>query len=238
MPADKLLRLDRLLCEACGLTRSEARKAIAAGRVCAAGAVCKAPDAKPDPAAVTLDGAPLAWRPFVYVMLNKPAGVVSASRDGRTVTVTDLLEGAFARRQLFPAGRLDKDSTGLVLLTDDGALAHDILSPAHHLPKVYEVTLDTPLTAQMRAGFAAGVTLADGTALAPAEAEPLGPDPCRVRVVLRQGVYHQIKRMFGVYGAGVNALHRIAIGPLTLDPALAPGQWRELTGEELAMLKK
>ena len=104
------------------------------------------------------------------------------------------------------------------------------------MAKVYEVTLDTPLTAAMRAGFAAGVTLADGTALAPALAEPLEPDPCRVRVTLRQGVYHQIKRMFGVYGAGVNALHRVAIGPLRLDPGLAPGQWRELTAAELAAL--
>ncbi len=232
------MRLDRLVCEAAGLTRKQARAAIAAGRVCAGGAVCKMPDARPDPAAVTLDGAPLLWRPFVYIMLNKPAGVVSASRDTRAQTVTDLLGGAFARRQLFPAGRLDKDSTGLVLLTDDGALAHDILSPGRHVPKVYEVTLDTPLTAQMRAGFAAGVTLADGTVLAPAEAEPAGPDPCRARVVLRQGVYHQIKRMFGVYGAGVVALHRVAIGPLALDPALAPGQWRELTEEELAVLQK
>lgn len=232
------LRLDRFVSEAAGLPRSAARKAIAAGRVTVAGAVCRQADAKIDPQTlVTLDGAPLRRQKFVYLMLNKPAGVVSASRDSRQTTVADLTAGAYSRRALFPAGRLDKDSTGLVLLTDDGALAHDLLSPAHHVAKVYEVTLDTPLTAAMQAGFAAGVTLADGTALAPAEAEPVGESPYRVRVTLRQGVYHQIKRMFGVYGAGVNALHRVAIGPLTLDPALAPGEWRELTAQELAALK-
>ena len=140
----------------------------------------------------------------------------------------------FARRQLFPAGRLDKTSTGFVLLTDDGGFAHDILAPKRHVSKTYTVTLDTPLTAEMKAGFAAGVTLADGTALSPAEVEALTPDGLTVRVLLKQGVYHQIKRMFGVYGAGVNALHRDAIGGLALDAALAPGQWRELSDAEVA----
>ena len=104
----------------------------------------------------------------------------------------------FARRQLFPAGRLDKTSTGFVLLTDDGTFAHDILAPKRHVSKTYTVTLDTPLTEEMRTGFAAGVTLADGTALSPAEVTALSPDGLTVRVVLKQGVYHQIKRMFGV----------------------------------------
>ena len=142
----------------------------------------------------------------------------------------------FARRQLFPAGRLDKTSTGFVLLTDDGTFAHDILAPKRHVSKTYTVVLDTPLTEQMRTGFAAGVTLADGTALSPAEVTALSADGCTVRVVLKQGVYHQIKRMFGVYGAGVNGLHRDAIGGLALDPALAPGQWRELSAEEVSKI--
>ena len=120
-----------------------------------------------------------------------------------------------------------------MLLTDDGGFAHDILTPKRHVSKTYRVVIDTPLTEEMKAGFAAGVTLADGTALAPAQVEALTPDGLTVRVVLAQGVYHQIKRMFGVFGAGVNALHREAIGGLALDPALEPGQWRELTAEEL-----
>ena len=235
-----MMRLDKLLAARTGMTRSESRKAIAKGRVAVAGAVCKQADAQVDEAAaLALDGAPLAgaYQEYVYIMLNKPAGVVSASRDKRDATVTDLVAADYPRRQLFPAGRLDKTSTGFVLLTDDGALAHDLLAPAHHVEKVYLVTLDTPLTPEMRAGFAAGVTLADGQTLAPARAEPAGADPCPVRVTLRQGVYHQIKRMFGVFGAGVNALHRESIGGVALDGALAPGQYRELTQAELAALQ-
>ena len=114
---------------------------------------------------------------------------------------------------------------------------HDILSPAHHVEKQYVVTLDTALTEEMRRGFAAGVTLADGETMAPAGAEPLTDDGKTVLVTLRQGVYHQIKRMFGVYDAGVNALHRESIGGVALDPALAPGQWRELTAEEVERLR-
>ena len=236
-----MMRLDKYLAERLGLTRSESRRKIAAGAVAVDGAVCKQADAKLDEnaAQVTVDGRPLGgvYEKYVYLMLNKPAGVVSASRDAREVTVADLAAAAYPRRQLFPAGRLDKTSTGFVLLTDDGAFAHDILAPARHVEKTYLVRLDTPLTAAMRAGFAAGVTLADGTRLAPAAAEPAGQDPCCVRVTLRQGVYHQIKRMFGVYGAGVDALHRLAIGPVTLDAALAPGAWRPLTAAELAALR-
>ena len=228
------MRLDKYLAEAAQCTRSEARSLLQKGRVSVNGAVCKKADAQlAEGDSVALDGTPLHWQRFVYLMLNKPAGVVSASTDQRDTTVVDLVGGAYPRRELFPAGRLDKTSTGFVLLTDDGTFAHDILSPRHHVPKTYVVTLDTPLTEAMRAGFAAGVTLADGERLAPAEVEPLTPEGRVVRVVLRQGVYHQIKRMFGVYGAGVDGLHRTAIGALELDGGLAPGQWRELTPGEV-----
>ena len=222
-----MMRLDKYLAERTGMTRSESRKAVTKGRVSIDGAVCRKADTQLDEhtAAVALDGVPLAgaYRKFVYIMLNKPEGVVSASRDKKDTTVVDLVAADFPRRELFPAGRLDKASTGFVLLTDDGALAHDILSPAHHVEKQYVVTLDTPLTDAMRRGFAAGVTLTD--------------DGLTVRVTLRQGVYHQIKRMFGVFDAGVNALHRESIGGVALDPALAPGQWRELTAEEVERLQ-
>ena len=235
------MRLDKYLAERTGMTRSESRKAITKGRIAVDGIVCRKADAPvTETAVLSVDGVPLAgaYQKNVYIMLNKPAGVVSASRDKRDTTVVDLVAAAFPRRELFPAGRLDKTSTGFVLLTDDGALAHDILAPARHVEKQYLVTLDTPLTAEMQAGFAAGVTLADGETMAPAGAEPAGADPCTVRVTLRQGVYHQIKRMFGVYGAGVNALHRESIGGVSLDPALQPGQWRELTAQELAALRR
>lgn len=223
-----MMRLDKYLAERTGMTRSESRKAVTKGRVSIDGAVCRKADTQLDEhtAAVALDGVPQAgaYRKFVYIMLNKPEGVVSASRDKKDTTVVDLVAADFPRRELFPAGRLDKTSTGFVLLTDDGALAHDILSPAHHVEKQYVVTLDTPLTDAMRRGFAAGV-------------EPLTDDGLTVQVTLRQGVYHQIKRMFGVFDAGVNALHRESIGGVALDPALAPGQWRELTAAEVERLR-
>lgn len=227
------MRLDKAVSAALGLTRKEGRALIAAGRVTVDGAVCRRADL---PLAggekLLADGKPAVYEEYVYLMMNKPAGVLSATEDGRGPTVTDLLGGAYPRRALFPAGRLDKDSTGFVLLTDDGPLAHALLAPRRHVAKTYEVALDAPVTEEMVRGFAAGVTLADGTLLKPARLVPDAADPCRCTVVLTQGVYHQIKRMFGVYGAGVNALHRTAIGGVRLDEALAPGEFRPLTPEE------
>ena len=229
------MRLDKYLAEATQCTRSESRELIRKGRVSVNGAVCRRPEQQvSEMDSIALDGKSRPRQAFVYIMLNKPAGVVSASADKRDTTVVDLVHSAYPRRELFPAGRLDKTSTGFVLITDDGAFAHDILAPRHHVPKTYRVTIDTPLTREMAEGFARGVVLADRVQLAPAEVSPLTADGRTVRVVLHQGVYHQIKRMFGVYGAGVDALHREAIGSVWLDEALAPGQWRELTDEELA----
>lgn len=234
------MRLDKFISENLPCTRSEARAHIQKSRVTVNGVVVKKADAAvTGDEAITAAGKLLTKRdPFVYIMLNKPDGVVSASEGrGEEVTVVDLVRADFPRRELFPAGRLDKTSTGFVLITDDGAFAHDILAPKRHVPKTYTVTLDTPLTDEMQQGFAAGVTLADGTMLAPARVQPLTADGLTVQVVLKQGVYHQIKRMFGVYGAGVNALHRTAIGGLALDAALAPGQYRLLTPEEKAAVE-
>ncbi|BFJ85240.1 pseudouridine synthase [Ruthenibacterium sp. CLA-JM-H11] len=229
------MRLDKFVAQAAQITRSEARKGIRAGAVTVEGTVCtRAETDVAETAAVTWEGRPLAYAGrYVYLMLDKPKGVVSASEDGRDVTVVDLVRDAYPRRQLFPAGRLDKTSTGFVLLTDDGAFAHDILAPRRHVPKTYQVELDTPLTAEMVEGFANGVTLADGQTMLPAQVLPGENGPCSAVVVLHQGVYHQIKRMFGVYGAGVRELRRVAIGQLWLDERLGPGGWRELTAEEV-----
>ena len=232
------MRLDKFVADAAQLTRSAARSLIAKGRVTVNGQVCKKADcALREGDSVCADGKPLACEEYVYIMLNKPAGVVSASTDGRDKTVVDLVGGAFPRRQLFPAGRLDKTSTGFVLLTDDGAFAHDILAPKRHVPKTYRVVLDTPVTDEMVKAFAAGVTLADGQTMQPARLIPDEADPFAATVVLRQGVYHQIKRMFGVLDAGVNQLHRTAIGGLALDEGLAPGAWRLITPEEKALIQ-
>ena len=232
------MRLDKFVADAAQLTRSAARGLIAKGRVTVNGQVCKKADcALREGDSVCADGKPLACEEYVYIMLNKPAGVVSASTDGHDKTVVDLVGGAFPRRQLFPAGRLDKTSTGFVLLTDDGAFAHDILAPNRHVPKTYRVVLDTPVTPAMVKAFAAGVTLADGQTMQPARLIPDEADPFAATVVLRQGVYHQIKRMFGVLDAGVNQLHRTAIGGLALDEGLAPGAWRLITPEEKALIQ-
>lgn len=235
-----MMRLDKYLSERLGIPRGESRKLAAKGRVTVNGVLTKKADTQLEEATaeVAVDGRLLAgtYQKYVYLMLNKPEGVVSAAQDKRDTTVVDLVKDAFPRRQLFPAGRLDKTSTGFVLLTDDGTLAHDILAPGRHVPKQYLVTLDTPLTNAMRVGFAAGVTLADGQTLAPAEVKPAGADPCVVRVTLHQGVYHQIKRMFGVYGLKVLELKRVKMGRLPLDPTLKEGECRELTPEELRLV--
>lgn len=232
------MRLDKFVADAAQLTRSAARGLIAKGRVTVNGQVCKKADyALKEGDSVCADGKSLASEEYVYIMLNKPAGVVSASTDGRDKTVVDLLGGAYPRRQLFPAGRLDKTSTGFVLLTDDGAFAHDILAPKRHVPKTYRVVLDAPVTPAMVEAFAAGITLADGQTMQPALLFPDEADPFAATVVLRQGVYHQIKRMFGVLDVGVNGLHRTAIGGLALDESLAPGAWRLITPEEKALLQ-
>ncbi len=231
------LRLDRYLCESLQITRSQAKELLSKGRVTVNGAVCKKADTKVAPAdEVLAGGQPTAHQAFVYIMLDKPQGVVSASEDARDTTVVDLVRPAHPRRQLFPAGRLDKDSTGFVLLTDDGNFAHDILAPKRHVAKTYIVRIDTPLTQAMIDGFAAGVTLADGSVMHPAGLSGFAEDPSLTRVVLTQGVYHQIKRMFGTFGAGVVSLRRVAIGSLQLDPALGAGGWRELAPEEVALI--
>lgn len=232
------MRLDKTVSAALGLTRREGRALIAAGRVTVDGAVCKKADRQLTGTEKLLaDGKPAVYVEYVYLMLNKPAGILSATEDGRGRTAVDLVRGDFPRRALFPAGRLDKDSTGFILLTDDGPFAHSLLSPRRHVPKTYAVTLDAPVSGEMIEGFAAGLTLADGTALLPARLQPDKTDPCRCTVVLTQGVYHQIKRMFGVYGAGVNKLHRTAIGALQLDETLRPGEYRPITAGEKALLE-
>ncbi len=226
-------RLDKRLSGA-GYGRKEARELIRSGRVTVDGAVAAAPEAKyPDDAVIAVDGQALAGG-FVYLMLHKPQGVVSATRDAREKTVLDLLPESLRRRGLFPVGRLDKDTTGLLLLTDDGALAHELLAPKKHVDKTYHVEVDGLWDPADAAAFAAGLTLRDGTACLPAKLEVTGPSAALVTI--REGKYHQIKRMCAAVGKPVTALKRLSMGGVTLDPQLAPGQWRELTKSELASL--
>ena len=165
-------------------------------------------------------------------MLNKPAGVLSATEDPRQETVLDLLSPELRRQGLSPVGRLDKDSEGLLLLTNDGELAHRLLSPKRHVDKVYRIRVDRPLGEADRAAFAAGIVLADGTACLPAKLEPLG-EGLEALVTLHEGKFHQIKRMIASRGAAVCRLERLSMGTLVLDETLERGQYRLLTGEEV-----
>ena len=228
-----LMRLDKYISDAMGISRQDAKKLLSKGAVAIDGKVVKKGDAKvSDANRILVNGKLLEYKQFVYIMLNKPKGVVSATDDKNDTTVVDLVKVDYPKRNLFPAGRLDKTSTGFVLLTDDGDFAHDILAPKKHVSKEYIVTLDAEINEEIIGSFNSGVTLADGTLLKSAVLEATS-DPMVVKVVLKQGVYHQIKRMFGVFDIGVNELHRTHIGDVELDSTLAPGQYRELTAEEL-----
>lgn len=234
----QLLRLDKILAAQGTGSRSQVKEQIARGLVTVNGTVVRDPAYKvcPDRDAVAMAGTATPLKRHCYLLLNKPAGVVSASNDPREQTVVDLVPPQLRRKGLFPAGRLDKDTTGLVLLTDDGDFAHRILSPRRHIPKVYLATLDIPVTQAMADGFNAGIQLKNEKQCLPAELTVV--DSHTARVVLHQGMYHQIKRMFGCYGAKVLRLHRVAMGGLTLDETiLPPGACRELTLTELALLE-
>jgi 16S rRNA pseudouridine516 synthase len=231
------MRLDKYLA-ACGYgTRTEVKKLLKQGIVTVDGTVEKdaARQIDADAASVICADEPVRYRKFIYLMLHKPEGVVSATGDRWNDTVLDLLQGEFAERALFPVGRLDRDTTGLLLLTDDGALAHELLSPKKHVKKTYLAKLDKPADAADIAAFAAGLPLEDFTAK-PAELMPL--EGTLAKVVLTEGKFHQVKRMFEARGKQVLKLRRVSMGPLALDEALVPGQWRELTEEEVAALKE
>lgn len=227
-------RLDKRLSQA-GYGRKEARELIRQGRVAVDGQVAARPEDKyPETAAVTVDGQSLE-EGFVYLMLNKPQGCVSATRDGRERTVLELLPPELRRRELFPVGRLDKDTTGLLILTDDGELAHYLLSPKRHVDKTYRVEVDGTLDGADVDAFAGGLALADGTECLPARLRLTAPDGGLV--TLREGKYHQVKRMCAARGKPVKSLERVAFGPLTLDPGLARGDWRALTAREIEALR-
>lgn len=229
-------RLDKRL-SAAGWSRKEANALIRAGRVTVDGQVVTTPEAKFDPAAsVAVDGAPL-QEGCLYLMLHKPAGVVCATEDKRERTVLDLLPPELRGRGLFPVGRLDKDTTGLVLLTDDGDLGHRLTSPRHHVDKVYEVTVDGVLTEGDRAALTAGLLLGDGLQCQPAQLELLEEKNVG-RLTIHEGKFHQVKRMMACLGKPVVALKRLSMGTLTLDAGSKEGEWRELTPEEVAKLTK
>ena len=230
-------RIDKLLSATGRWSRKEVKELVRQGRVQAGGRTVLRPEEKVDPAALplTVDGAALDCAPFVYVMLHKPAGLLSATEDRNQPTVLDLLPPELKRRGLFPVGRLDKDTTGLLLLTDDGTLAHNLLSPKKHVDKLYRAQVEGRVDEGDRAALAGGLALGDGTVCLPAGLEPVG-DGSVCLVTLHEGKYHQVKRMLAARGKPVVSLHRLAMGPLTLDQGLEPGKWRFLTAQELEEL--
>ena len=233
------IRLDKFLADMGTGTRSQVKEFIRRGQVTVNGETAKRPELKvdPDEDQVCLQERTLTYQKHRYVMLHKPAGLVSATEDARERTVLELLP-AEARRGLFPVGRLDKDTEGLLLLTDDGELAHRLLSPRKHVDKKYFARVAGRITGEDVRAFSRGMDIGDEKLTLPAALTVLseGEEASEVSVTLREGRYHQIKRMFETIGSRVLYLKRISMGPLLLDDDLKPGEYRELTREERALL--
>ena len=227
-----LLRIDKILSSQNISTRSETKALIKKGLVTVNGNTVKRPEEKFDPetAVITVSGKTVSFKKFLYLMMNKPSGVLSASRDKHTPTVIDLLPAEIKREGLFPAGRLDKDTTGFLLITDDGELAHRMLSPKSHVYKLYEAECDRKLTLHDVQKFSEGIVYGDKNFL-PAEMKIIGDNKALVEIC--EGKFHQVKRMFSAVGAEVTALRRLRIGEVFLDEGLKPGEFRELTENEI-----
>lgn len=232
-------RLDKILSGTGRWSRREVKELVRAGRVTVNGSKARSAEEKYDREGLVLevDGLPVSGEKYTYLMLHKPGGVVSATEDPRQKTVLDLLPPHLKRIGLFPAGRLDRDTEGLLLLTNDGALAHGLLSPRKHVDKTYFVRVDGVLNQEDCAAFAAGMKLEDGLECLPAGLERL-ERPDEGIVTLREGKYHQIKRMLEDRGKPVVYLKRLTMGPLVLDPSLEKGQWRPLSAEEVQALRE
>lgn len=232
------MRLDKFISDCGAASRREIKQMIKAGRVTLNGETAAAPETKLDPesAVVTIDGTALKYEKYHYFMLNKPAGVLSATDDGKQKTVIDLLSPEHKRLGLFPVGRLDKDTTGLLLITDDGDFAHRVISPKSKIMKVYHAHTQSPVNTDDISAFAQGVTLADGTKCLPAGLSLCADGSCLVTVM--EGKYHQVKRMLASRGKPVMALKRLRIGGLELDESLKPGDYRPLTADELCSVMK
>ena len=228
-----MTRLDKITAKQLNISRTQAKTMIKNGEVCVNGAVIKSVDFKcSDDDKISAGGKEIERRDFVYIMMNKPKGVISASEGKGDKTVIDLLPNEMKRKGLFPAGRLDKDTTGFVLITDDGAFAHDILSPAHHIDTTYTAKLDKPFDDDVINDFKSGMTLG-GEKLLEAEITPLNEECTIAEVVLRQGLYHQVKRMFKKHGITVVELKRTKMGNLPLDKTLKSGESRYIGENEL-----
>lgn len=238
-----MLRLDKFLANMKVGSRSQVHEIIKAGQVTVNGKVCRSAKQKvKEDAEVLVNGQAVVYQQYHYFLLNKPAGVLSATEDSRQKTVLDLLKDQDRYQKIAPVGRLDKDTTGLLLLTNDGQLAHQLLAPEYHVPKTYYALLAGVADEETAKAIAAGLTLKDGTELKPGQLNILRQDKdqeqSEIEITITEGKYHQVKRMFASQGMKVLKLKRLSMGPLTLPTDLAPGSYRPLTEEELAALKQ
>lgn len=235
---DEVCRLDRMLSMLLAVPRGDVKALIRQGRAAVNGRVCADAGEKPPIGSlIAVDGQVIDARTTRHVMLHKPLGVVTAARDASQPTVLSLLPPRYAALGCMPVGRLDKDTSGLLFLTTDGKLAHRLLSPARHVWKRYLAAVDGPLDEADARAFALGVQLSDFTAL-PAKLEILSSDShaATALVTIREGKYHQVRRMFASRGRQVTSLARLSFGPIALDASLQPGEFRELTPDETAAL--
>ncbi len=225
-------RIDKILASQGLGSRRDVHKLIKQKAVTVDGEIVLKPELKIDPekSEIRVNGNTLSVKKYIYIMMNKPAGVLSASNDEREKTVIDILPPELRRKNLFPAGRLDKDTEGLTIITDDGDFAHKILSPKNHVYKRYYAELDSELSEDMISAFKEGVVFNDGTKCLPAALEIRDKHSAYVEIC--EGKYHQVKKMFAVFGLKVKYLKRLSIGGLELDSNLHIGESRELTNLE------
>lgn len=227
------MRLDKFICDCINITRNQAKEKILSGMISVDGVYVRSPSKHIDEktANVTLSGKKLNYTKYVYLMMNKPKGVISSSKDRKCKTALDLLSDSDRRHDLFIAGRLDKDTTGFLLITNNGDFAHSVLSPKRHVKKTYRVTLQYPCEEQYGQAFSQGILLSDGYRCMPAEYRKIGDNTCLVKI--SEGKYHQIKRMFATLGNSVVELSRVTFGNLPLDSSLKPGEYRYITTPEI-----
>lgn len=226
-------RLDKIVALNCNISRKDAHKLIKDGAVRVNGILQTDVSASTDEnASVTVNGRDISVRKNIYIMMNKPQGVICATEDRSIPTVIDILPDELRRRNLFPAGRLDRDTTGLLIITDDGDFAHRLMSPAHHVWKTYIAGLDHPMGEEHRLMLEEGAHLDDGTDCLPAKVHPFDENGPKAEIKIREGRYHQVKRMVAAGGNKCVSLRRVSIGALKLDSSLPEGECREMAREE------
>ena len=236
-----VLRLDKLIASMGNYSRSEVKRLVKEGRITVDGEQAPAADMKcgTESVCITIDGRPLTYSTHTYIMMNKPAGYLSATEDKNRETVLDLLPKELRNRDLFPVGRLDRDTEGLLLITNDGDMAHMLLSPKHHVDKVYFARTGGKLTDEDSAAFERGITLEDGFRCMRAELDIISSgEESEALVTIREGKFHQVKRMLASRGTPVKYLRRLSMGTLKIDTALAGGEWSYLSDKEIVELKK